>query len=52
MTLFTGKLKEIEDVSSVVPPDEYIKIWEDVSKEVQERKALNYRLDRDWETKS
>ena len=27
MTLFTGKLQEIEDVSSVVPPDEYVKIW-------------------------
>lgn len=44
MTLFTGKLQDIEDVSLIVPPDEYVKIWEDVSKEVQERKALNYRL--------
>jgi predicted O-methyltransferase YrrM len=51
MTLFTGKLQQIEDISEVNPPEEYIKIWEDVSKEVQERKALNYRLSEEAKNK-
>ena len=44
MTEFDGTIKNIEDISTVTPPDEYVNIWKDISQAVQERKALNYGL--------
>ena len=44
MSEFDGTIKNIEDISSVTSPEEYVNIWRDISQEVQERKALNHGL--------
>ena len=44
MSQFDGTIKSIEDISTVIPPEEYINIWREISQDVQERKALNYNL--------
>jgi len=44
MSGFDGTVKNIEDISCVNAPEDYVNIWKDISQEVQERKALNHRL--------
>lgn len=44
MTTFKGCIKDVEDISEVVPTDEYSTIWHDISYEVQKRKAINHKL--------
>ena len=38
------KISEIEDISQVTPPKDYVDIWKEISYKVQKQKALNHRL--------
>ncbi len=38
------KISEIEDISQVTSPEEYVNIWKEISYDVQKQKALNHRL--------
>lgn len=41
------KLLDLEDISTITPPEDYIRVWESISLEVQARKALNHKLSED-----
>ena len=38
------KISQIEDISQITPPKEYVDIWKEISYKVQKQKALNHNL--------